>query len=64
MPNTNTVRSVILICGGSFGQPRHRCKDDIKIHPEITVSKIYCGFDRLRICVYGYGVETVGPIKP
>lgn len=48
----------------SFGQPRHRWRDDIKMHPEITGSKICSGFDRLRIGVYGHGLETVGPIKP
>ena len=64
MPNTSTVKSVILICRESFGQPRHRWEDDIKMHPEIAGSEIFSGFYRLRIGDYGHGVETFGPIKP
>lgn len=63
MPNTSTLRNVILCCREILGQRRHRWKDDIKMHPEITGSKIFSGLDRLEICVYGRGVETVGPIN-
>jgi len=64
MPNISTVENVILTCRESFGQPRHRWRDDIKMHPEITGSKIFSGFDWLRIGVYGRGVVTFGTIDP